>query len=60
MPDNRKSPVPEPETEIVLSFEGDTVRSDWYHPKMEPILCSLCGKNCKDKTVCYSTNPYCG
>lgn len=45
------------ETEIELTFDGNRVRSSWYHPDLAPVLCSLCGKGCN---TCTNTNPYCG
>lgn len=47
-------------TTYELVFDGDRVISYWYNPELAPLLCSLCGKECKDKTLCFNTNPYCG
>lgn len=56
---------------ITLTFEGDRVKGVWYHPKLGPVLCSLCEKEptCKEKDAkpgdgtvrrCLNANPYCG
>lgn len=47
--------------DIDLTFEGNTVTS-WYHPKLAPIMCALCGKGCREagKMPCVRINPYCG
>ena len=47
-------------SEIAMVFDGNRVTGVWYDPKLAPIICSLCGKDCKDKTSCFNTNPYCG
>jgi hypothetical protein len=44
--------------EVELVFDADQVVSPWYHPELAPVLCALCGKNCKVK--CVNVNPYCG
>ena len=46
-------------TEVSLVFEGYTVSSPWYHPKLAPVMCALCGKGCKE-IRCVNVNPYCG
>jgi len=52
--------------EMDLVFDGDNVNLDWYHPKLKPIICALCGKkNCDGKNkdgviTCVFTNPWCG
>ena len=48
------------ELEIELTFEGDRAHSPWYDPRLEGVLCALCGRNCKDRSLCYNANPYCG
>lgn len=47
--------------DIDLTFEGNEVTS-WYHPKLAPIMCSLCGQDCRNqgKMPCVRINPYCG
>ena len=60
----------ESKTEVTLTFEADTVSASWYHPKLNPILCALCEKDCNNQpkpapgtlTVnrCVNINPYCG
>lgn len=49
-------------TEITLTFEDGEVRGVWYHPALEPVICALCGKGCKEKglPVCHNVNPWCG
>lgn len=67
MPDTEEK---EPEG-IVLTFEGDHVKSPWYDPRLAPIICSVCekGATCKeqhakpgDGTIrkCLNANPFCG
>jgi len=47
-------------TEVELVFDGGDVRSQWYHPDLAKVLCSLCGKGCEGLGKCVSVNPYCG
>ena len=47
-------------TEIELVFDGSEVKGVWYHPKLEKVLCSLCGKGCVGIKRCTSVNPWCG
>lgn len=49
---------PKVESEIELAFTGTTVKASWYHPDLKPVICALCGKNCK--FPCVNVNPYCG
>lgn len=54
----KKSSAPK---EVELIFDGLHVTGSWYDPKLQPIVCTLCGKGCpKDKPACYNANPYCG
>jgi len=45
-----------------MTFDGDTVTTDWFHPKLTPVICALCGKDCaaKGKPLCHNANPFCG
>jgi hypothetical protein len=52
--------VNELKTEIELVFDGHELKGAWYHPKIEKVLCSLCGKECKGLEKCASVNPWCG
>jgi len=45
-------------TDIELVFDGREVKSVWYHSKLAPVLCALCGKECS--TPCHRVNPWCG
>lgn len=49
-------------TEVALTFEGQTVTTNWFHPELTPISCALCGKQCqeKGKPLCVNANPFCG
>jgi hypothetical protein len=49
-------------TEITLTFEDDTVTSEWFHPDLSPVMCVLCGKKCQERNepLCVNANPYCG
>lgn len=49
-------------TEIELVFDGQTVKGVWYHPRLMPIICKLCGKECsaEQRMYCTNTNPWCG
>lgn len=60
MTDQKKTTPISSGLEIELVFDGDTVSGVWYHPDIAPVLCALCGENCMDKSLCSSTNPYCG
>ena len=46
--------------EVALTFKGNRVTGVWYDPKLQGVLCALCGKGCVDKSRCYNANPYCG
>ena len=58
MSNQNKQNTQSSELEISLTFDGDKVIGAWYHPDLAPILCALCGKECKVK--CTAVNPYCG
>jgi hypothetical protein len=45
-------------TDLEFIFDGPEVKSVWYNPKLEKVLCSLCGKGCKVR--CHRVNPWCG
>ena len=47
--------------QIDLTFDGDSCQS-WYHPSLAPVMCALCGKNCRERgeLPCVRINPYCG
>ena len=49
-------------TEVALTFDGQSVTTDWFHPGLTPISCALCGKKCqeKGKPLCVNANPFCG
>jgi hypothetical protein len=49
-------------TEVTLSFEGRSITTDWFHPDLEPVMCAICGKQCKEKgkPLCVVANPFCG
>lgn len=49
-------------TEVLLRIEGDTVSTNWFHPKLTGVICALCGKNCQaqGKPLCVNANPFCG
>ena len=45
---------------IEMTFDGDKVEGVWYDQKIAPVLCALCGKGCKEQSLCYNVNPWCG
>ncbi len=49
-------------TPIELVFDGERVFSPWFHPKIAPVLCTLCKEKCNKnkKEKCFNINPYCG
>lgn len=49
-------------SEMTLTFDGNTIKSDWMIPEMAPAICAICGKNCIEKglPVCVNANPFCG
>lgn len=62
MKKNMSSSENETKTTIELVFDGKEVKGVWYHPKLAPLLCRLCGKGCDGitKPYCMNVNPYCG
>jgi hypothetical protein len=49
-------------TSVTMTFKGLEVSTNWFHPKLSPVMCALCGKQCKERGVplCVNGNPFCG
>jgi hypothetical protein len=56
------SETPAEQVQTLVFGPDGKITSNWVVPEAIPILCSICGKRCKElrKPLCTNANPYCG